>query len=116
MTRVPKRTRARKSLTIGEVEDRLNGLYSKLSIALRNPPPGQLTAIVAALNLTEWTLNQIIIQNLHQDAQILGKLTTQLKDPTNQLVQLKNTLQQLAQVTAFGVSVLNTIGSILPLL
>jgi hypothetical protein len=61
-------------------------------------------------------LNQIIVQSLHQDAQILGKLTAQLKDPTNQLVQLKNTLRQLAQVAALGAPVLNTIASVLPML
>ncbi len=107
---------AASTITVGEVEDLLNGAYSKLSIALRNPPDGQLDAIVNALNLIEWVLNQIIIQGLHQDAQILGKLSSQLQNATDELVELKNDLTQLAQVAALGASLLNTIGSILPLL
>jgi hypothetical protein len=114
-----KRSTARSAgstITVGEVEDLLNGAYKKLSIALRNPPAGQLQTIVESLNLIEWMLNQIIVQGLHQDAQILGKLSTQLTNATNQLNQLKNDLTQLAQVAALGASLLNTIGSILPLL
>jgi hypothetical protein len=107
---------AARTITIGEVEDLLNGAYKKLSIALRNPPAGQLQTIVDTLNLIEWVLNQIIIQGLHRDAQILAKLSAQLKNATDQLVQLKNNLTQLAQVAALGASLLNTIGSILPLL
>lgn len=114
-----KRSTARSAahaITVGEVEDLLNAAYRKLSIALRDPPAGQLQTIVDGLNLVEWVLNQIVIQGLHRDAQILGKLSTQLKNATNQLIQLKKDLTQLAQVAALGASLLNTIGSILPLL
>ena len=102
--------------TIGEIEDLLTGAYQKLSVALRNPPPGQGQNIVDALNLIEWLLNQLIIQGLHQDAIILGKLADQLKNATAQLTQLKAVLTQLQQVAALGTSLLNTIGSILPVL
>jgi hypothetical protein len=57
-----------------------------------------------------------VIQELHQDALILSRLSTQLTDPTRQLTKLKGDLTQLSQVAAPGASLLNTIGSILPFL
>ncbi len=107
---------ASRSITVGEVEDLLNGAYSKLSTALRNPPAGQLQNIVDALNLIEWVLNQIIIQDLRQDAAVLGKLARVLRSATDQLNKLKDVLTQLSQVAALGASLLNTLASILPLL
>jgi len=116
MSKIPNRARANAPLTVGEVEDLLNSLYDRLSVALRDPPDGQLDAIVSALNIIEWTLDEIIKQDLHHDAVILGRLADELKGPTDQLVKLKNDLQQLAQVAALGAALLNTIGSVLPLL
>jgi len=116
MAKVSKAAPTGKGTTIGEIEDLLNGAYGKLSIALRRAPPEQSDLISTALDLIEWVLNQLIIQDLHQDALILGKLSAQLKKATAKLNQLKTVLTQLSNAGALGTSLLNTIGTILPFL
>jgi hypothetical protein len=115
MTRAPRTARSR-SVTVGEVEDRLNNLYDRLSMALRNPPDNQLDNILSALDDVEWTLNKIIIDELHRDAAIVAGLSAMLTGATQKLAARRTTLQNLAQVVALGAALLNTIASVIPLL
>jgi len=64
----------------------------------------------------EAVLDKIEVQGLHQDALVLGKLTDELQGATNELNELKATLEQIAAVAEFGAALLNTVASLLPLL
>jgi hypothetical protein len=102
--------------TVGEIEDLLTACFQRLSAALFNPPTGQAQNISDAMNIIQTVLNEMIVKGLHRDAQVLGKLTTVLTDKTAELVKLKETLKQMAEIAAFGAALLNTMASIIPIL
>jgi hypothetical protein len=103
-------------LTVGDVLMLLSNAYVEFSQALDDAPAPVAPLLRTAKSLVRWAQDQITEQELHSDAQILTKLTEQLKDPTGKLTDLKNTLQQLQAAAGVAADVLNTIASILPLL
>jgi hypothetical protein len=106
----------KKKLTIGEVDDRLAALHHRLTDISGAPPPGTGVLIADCLICIEAVMNKIEVQGLHDDAVVLGKLKDELQGATDDLKKLKETLEQIAAVAAFGAALLNTAASILPLL
>jgi hypothetical protein len=113
---VTTRRRKKKQRTIGEIDDQLTALHQRLSDAAGAPPPGTGLIIASCLAAIDAVLDKIEVQGLHQDALVLGKLTDELQGATNELNELKATLEQIAAVAEFGAALLNTVASILPLL
>jgi hypothetical protein len=110
------RQRMKKQLTIGEIDDQLIALHRRLSDAAGDPPPGTGLIIANCLAVIDAVSDKIEVQGLEQDAIVLGKLTDELQGATNELNELKATLEQIAAVAEFGAALLNTVASILPLL
>jgi len=103
-------------MTVGDILMLLSNAYVTFSQALDDAPAPVVPLLKSAKTLVRWVQDEITVQQLHSDAQVLSKLTEQLKDPTKKLTDLKSTLQQLQSAAGVAAGVLNTIAGILPLL
>jgi len=110
------RKRAPTSTTVGDLVMHLSDLYVAISQAEDDASENDAPLLAAAKKQVRWLQDTIAKQGLHNAAIKLKKLSERLKDPTNQLVNVKKALVALQNGADISTSILNAIASILPFL